>query len=131
MTSRVCAPIYGCLGGLSNASRAQYALPLIRTWDLSSAAKPAVPSVGGAAHVRNSRPTCATASGPGNVRGGAFPGPGLVNQKQAALALPDSRLIEGVGAAVDRMRTGEHGTVRSQVVPGAALLEPAGVHRAR
>ena len=43
------------------STSATHALPLIRTWDLSSATKPAVPCVGGAAHLRNSGSTCGTA----------------------------------------------------------------------
>jgi len=35
--------------------------PLFRTWPLSSARKPAIPSLGNPAHVRNRRPTCETA----------------------------------------------------------------------
>ena len=81
MTSRVCAPIYGCLGGLSNASRAQYALPLIRTWDLSSAAKPAVPCVGEAAHARNSGSTHGTAGPRAQQRVG--PGTSAVERSRA------------------------------------------------
>ena len=68
MTSRVCAPIYGCLGSLSNASRGTVRVsphphvgPLIRSQTRSYATKPSVPYVDGAAHVRNSGPTCATA----------------------------------------------------------------------
>ena len=68
MTSRVYAPIYSCLGSLSNASRGTVRVaphphvgPLIRNQTRSYATKPSVPYVGGAAHVRNSGPTCATA----------------------------------------------------------------------
>ena len=68
MTSRVCAPIYGCLGSLSNASRGTVRVaphphvgPLIRNQTLCSVRGRGRPRTEQRVHVRNSGSTCATA----------------------------------------------------------------------